>query len=217
MFYAIDNDQLDVESVSIKGEDLASYIVNNDLTLALSLITEEDDLSLNFTVEELTSIYNNLETNNNLDHTKDKEFESEEDAARACWDSLEEYQNEFKKFTVALGKKMLKSANSKSAEDNLAKPDAKVANKPKSAPNPRIKLNNDDILVVVNGKCKKGSILDTIVNAIDEEMLETVGEVLEYITTNHIIPKTGELADMKFAEHNIKYFLKEGKISTEIV
>ena len=217
MFYAIDNDKLTVESVSKLGEDLAAYTLDNELTLALTVVNEADDLSLNFTVEELTSFHSYLQGLDEFEDVKTANFDDEDDAAEACMELLEEHQSLFPKFTKTLGAKMLKAGAKTEPEGGSDKPTTKGKVTKERAPSKRITLDNDDTLVVVSGKCKKGSILDTIVNAINEEMLESVGEVLTYITENHIIPKTGELADMKFAEHNVKYFLKEGKISTEIV
>ena len=78
-----------------------------------------------------------------------------------------------------------------------------------------MKLEGDEGIVIVDGKCKKGSILDTIVTAINVEMCDSAQEIADYITANHVIPKTGELADEKFAWHNIKYFIKQGKLEID--
>lgn len=214
MFYAIDNDSMKVESTSKLGEDLANYVLTNELTLALTVVEEEDDLSLNFTISELIMLHAYLQSLDEFEDVKTVNFDSEEDGASACWKMLEEYQDDFPKFTPALGKKLLKQATKQSSDK--PKPSGKQTAKvtKDSAPRTRVTLNNDDSLTVVDGKCKQGSILHTIVVAIDDEFCETVSEVLDYIVANHVIPKTGELADMKFAEHNVKYFLKQGKIST---
>lgn len=87
--------------------------------------------------------------------------------------------------------------------------------KPKAKVSSRVSLNQTDIVTVVDSKCKKGSILSTIVSAVEEELCETVEEVISYITENHILPKSGELADKNYAIHNIKYFVKQGKITLE--
>lgn len=201
MFYAIDNDKLMVESISENGEELASYILDNDLSLALTLVSEPDELVLSFTMEEMAVIYGHIAGN-------PPDFEDEDHAAALAFRQLDLNQEEFPVFTETLGRKLLKQG-----EKSDPQPSAKGVKK--RAPSKRISLNYEDALSVVDGKCKSGSILDTIVKAIDEDMCETVGDVVEYITENHIIPKTGELADIKFAEHNIKYFLKQGKLEIE--
>jgi len=214
MFYAIDFDSRTVESKSEQGEDLAAYVLDNDLTLAISLVDSEDELCLSFSLGEMQDLHNNIQLMDTFFEGKHPVFADEEEAAEACWKILEEYQDDFPKFTPALGKKLLKQATKQSSDKPkpAGKQTAKVSKE--STPRTRVTLNNDDSLTVVDGKCKQGSILHTIVVAIDDEFCETVGDVLDYIVANHVIPKTGELADMKFAEHNIKYFLKQGKIST---
>ena len=214
MFYTIDYDKLAVESKSEFGEDVATYVIDNNLTLGLAVVNNPDDLELNLTVEEMQGLYNNVQMSDDFFDGKLPVFKIEPEAAEATWKLLEEFQDNFPKFTVALGNKMLKRANT----DAKPNTNTKVVSKPKTTvKRTKVELNRDDILVVVAGKCKQGSILHTIVTAIDQELLETVGEVSDWIIYNHIIPKTGEFADLKFAEHNIKYFLKEGKISTGIV
>jgi len=207
MFYAIDFDTRTVESKSKDGEDLAAYVLDNELTLAVALVDSEDELCLQFSLDEMIDLYEGLTLER-------KEFDGDENlAASACWEALEEEQDSFPNFTKALGKKLLKGAAKRTSDST--KPAAKQTAKPskEAAPRTRIKLNKDDVLTVVESKCKQGSILHTIVTAIDDEFCETVGEVLDYIVANHVIPNTGELAEMKFAEHNVKYFSKQGKSS----
>ncbi len=199
MFYAIDFDTRTVESKSEDGDLLAAYILDNDLSLAISIVDSEDELCLNFSLNEMQDLAENL-------YGKKIEFDNEDQAAKYCWESLEELQNRFPKFTPALGKKLLKgSVKQDSNTAKTSKPDA---------PRTKVVLELDATITIVDGKCKKGSILHTIVTAVEDEFCDTVGEILDYITENHIIPKTGELADRKFAEHNVKYFLKQDKIST---
>ncbi len=213
MYFGIDFDTLEVESKSDKGEDLANYVLENDLTLAVAVVESADDLTMEFTLEELNKLYENL----TMDEGK---FLDEGKAANACWQELTE-DDSIPTFTAKLGKKLLKEA-AKRCSDRPQKAPATSKGKTttkakKTTSSPRVKLDRDEPLYVVDGKCKSGSILHTIVTAVEADMCETVGEVLDYITANHVIPKTGELADIKFAEHNVKYFIKQGKISTETV
>lgn len=210
MYYAIDFDTRTVESKSEDGEDLAAYVLDNDLSQAIALVDSEDELALSFSLSELANLYSNI----TMDEINTS-FASEDRVAAMVWEALEEASSDFPKFTKALGKKLLNQAPKPSVSTPKAKTDIKPKAVKNSAPQARVKLNNDDTLTVLDGKCKKGSILDTIVTAIDDDLCESVGEVLDYITSNHVIPKTGELADMKFAEHNVKYFIKQGKLSAE--
>lgn len=208
MFYAIDFDSLTVESKSKQGEDIASYVLENDLSLAVALIDSDDELCLQFSLDEMEVLYENLTSE------KDAVGDDEESASRLCWEALEAHQEDFPEFTTKLAKKLLKQ----SPETKVAKPKPKTNSPTKAKDSPsrtRVSLDLDSSLTIVEGKCKKGSILHTIVLSVEDELCDTVGEVLDYIVNNHIIPKTGELADMKFAEHNVKYFIKQGKINAE--
>lgn len=211
MFYAIDFDTRSVESKSTDGELLAAYVLDNDLTLAVAIVDSVDELVLQFDLQEMTDLYENL--------TMERvEFKSEKDASEYCWLALNDTQDDIPNYSVTLGKKLVKNANSKRDSGKTAKAPAKKQKRSaesQGASRNRIKLDYDSELIVVEGKCKQGSILHTIVTAIDDEMCSTIKEVIDYITSNHIIPKTGELADVKFAEHNIKYFVKKGNLSIE--
>lgn len=196
MYYLLNFNTLTVE---LKTEDQTKgqkYIDDNDLDLGVALIDSEDELVLQFTLDELTGLADNM-----CDKTESKkqDFDNEEDAAKFCWEWLEFEQDSIPNLTK--GKAPSKNKDAK--------------NPVKRSTGKRMQLDYNDEVQVLEAKAKSGSILDTIVRAIDEEMCSTVGEVVEFITENHIIPKTGELADVKFAEHNIKYFIKQGKISVE--
>jgi hypothetical protein len=208
MFYAIDFDSLTVESKSEQGEGIADYILENDLSLAVALIDSSDELCLQFSLNEMNDLHKNIcETDVDL-------IDDEELLADVVWEILEESKDNFPEFSPKLAKKLLKQ----SPEAKVTKPKPKTNSPTKAKDSPsrtRVNLDLDSSLTIVEGKCKKGSILHTIVLAVEEELCDTVGEVLDYIVNNHIIPKTGELADMKFAEHNVKYFIKQGKINAE--
>ena len=182
-------------------------MADNGLELAVAIVDSADELCLSFSIEEMKDLATNL-------GFPDAKFTNDEDAADDLINFLAMSQDEFPEFTAKLGKKLLEGSK------KSTKAKAPTANKPAKkasgdAPKARVKLDYDAQLVTINTKCKKGSILDTIVKAIDEELCDSVQEVLDYITSNHVIPKTGELADVKFAEHNVKYFIKNGNISQE--
>lgn len=189
MFYCIDYDSRKVEYKSESKVELEIYIKDNDLELALAIVDSEDELCLQFSLSELEDVYGFLNGN-------PPEFTSEEQAAEAVWLTLEEHKDQFPQLP---GKKI------ESKSEKQTKPKIKRNSK----------LNLEASVSIIEGKCKSGSILDTIVKAVEEELCETLGEVRDYILENHVIPKTGELADEKFADHNLKYFIKQGKISIE--
>lgn len=201
MIYCIDFDTRSVESKSKSRESLDRYVSDNNLDLAVAVVGGEDELCLQFSLEEMSDLYFHLTGDSS-------EFKDEEEAASKTWIALQENEDSFPEFTSSLGKKLLSGSEVKEKPKPAAKPTAKPTAK-------RMSLNLEDPIFIVDGKCKSGSILATIVTAIEDELCATVGEVVGYITANHVIPKTGELADEKFAYHNLKYFLKQGKISTE--
>lgn len=130
MFYTIDFDTLKVESKSLDGEDLAEYLFDNDLSLAIAVVGSADDIELNLSLDEMNGLHTNLI---NLDEFEDakpaSDFTDETEAAEACWNTLEQFQAEFPKFTKALGNKLLKGAVSK-AKDS---PEPVKADKPAKA------------------------------------------------------------------------------------
>lgn len=214
MNYLIDYDTRQVECKSEDSEPLEKYIKDNSLELAVTLISEEDDLIMEMSLKEMSDVFNNLSE-------RPRKFESEEEAAELVFSMLEAHQQDFPDFTPALGKKLLQAGDKRSSDSAKGKP---ASTKPKPAkattgasnvPQKRLKLEGDEGIVIVDGKCKKGSILDTIVTAINVEMCDSAQEIADYITANHVIPKTGELADEKFAWHNIKYFIKQGKLEID--
>lgn len=209
-YYAIDFDSRLVESKSKDGEDLHAYILDNELTLAVALVDSEDELCLQFSLDEMIDLYEGLTLER-------KEFDGDENlAASACWEALEEEQDSFPTFTKALGKKLLKGAAKRTSDATVSKGDgkAKKPSQPKqSAPRSRVKLDMEAELIVVDGNCKNGSILHTIVTAIEDEMCSSIQEVLDYIVANHVRGKSGELADSSYASRSIKDLIKMGKLS----
>ncbi|QDP55871.1 MAG: hypothetical protein GOVbin8609_3 [Prokaryotic dsDNA virus sp.] len=215
MHYLIDNDLLEVESCHEDSELLAAYIVDNGLDLALTLVGEPDDLVMELTLKELNTLYTNLSG-------RDMKFEEEDGAASAIMTHLKKNSDDYPVFTKSLGKKMLKKgeqdkpeATSKAVKPKAAKATGENKKPTQRASKPRIKLDYSQEITIVNGKSKEGSILSTIVTAVEDEMCVTVGEVVEYITTNHVRGKSGEMANESYAVTSIRDLAKMGKISLE--
>jgi hypothetical protein len=187
MFYCIDFDSRKVTFKSESREPLDSYATANDLELAVAIVDSSEELCLQLSIEEMTELGSNVGL--------EKLSHEEQELADQVWEALEESQSDFETFT---GKKAPKQKQSP----------VKKERKPSS----RVSLNMEDTVTILDGKSKSGSILHSIVKAVEEELCETVDEVITYITHNHVLPKSGELADEKYAIHNIKYFVKQGKI-----
>lgn len=124
MIYAIDFDSRQVESKSEDRELLDQYVADNDLSLAVALIDSIDELCLQFTIGEMKDVYGYLNGN-------PPDFKSEEEAADAVWDTLEDHQDQFPNFTKALGKKLVKKTVSGSVQTVKPSTKAKVPAKQK--------------------------------------------------------------------------------------
>jgi len=214
MNFLIDYDTRSVQCKSSDTDLLAAYVKDNGLEMAVAIISGEDDFLMEMSFSEVNGLFHNISDNK-------RKFENEEDAAKFCWSLLQTEEDEFPEFTAKLGKKLLQDAaklqKDKAVPNPTAskKPPAKATTGAEKPTAKKVKLEGSEEILVIDGKCKSGSILHTIVTAIETELCETAEEIAGYITTNHIIPKTGELADEKFAWHNIKYFIKQGKLSAE--
>lgn len=101
MFYIINNDKLEVETKHEDGELLASYVLDNNLSLAVTLINGADDLVLNFTLVEMKTIHGNLAGN-------PPKWEDDTEASEACFETIEWNEDEFPFYSKALGKKLIK-------------------------------------------------------------------------------------------------------------
>jgi len=90
MFYAIDFDSLNVDVKSEFKTQIARYIKDNELELAVCIVANVDELTLNFTLHEMQDLYSNL-------GSKSKIFNEEDEAANAVLNLLNEHQSQFKK------------------------------------------------------------------------------------------------------------------------
>ena len=94
MFYAIDYDTRKVESKNENDNLLQKYIVNNNLEMAVTLVSTREELVLKFSLIELGDLYHNLNGKGKLDINE-------------CWGLLE--KSKVPKFTKKLGTKLLKA------------------------------------------------------------------------------------------------------------
>lgn len=105
MIYAIDIDTRMVESKHKTKILLEKYVSDNGIEEAVYLISSEDELAFEFTLEQMQSIYNNLPITGQT-----RIFMNEDEAAEFCWDALEDNQKSFPTFTQKLGAKLLSAA-----------------------------------------------------------------------------------------------------------
>lgn len=96
MYYAFDFDTRTIESKSTTGEDLAAYVIDNDLTLAIAVVGSAEDISNELSMEEMAALYENI-TMDELEIPKG-EICQEEMAGEHCWVALEQAQDEFPNF-----------------------------------------------------------------------------------------------------------------------
>jgi hypothetical protein len=206
MFYAIDYDTRTVESKSKNGKDLYDYVSGNKLELAVAVVDSEDELCLSFSLDEMEELFYWLTGT-------ERAFDTEEKAAQVCWKYLDSNQDGFPNFTKALGKRLLKGAAKRNSDKTNKKFNEQIKVSNTSAPRSKVKLDGNDTICVVNGKCKKGSILSTIVTAIEDELCDTVDEIHEYILDNYVPRGTTESPDIKSTIRNIKLLIKKGSLS----
>lgn len=104
MYYLIDFDTRSVECVSKDKKLLSDYVDKNKLSLAVTLIHTEDELAIQLSIEEVSGLYNGLE---------DKELKSitEAEIIARTWDALQDHLSSFPKYSIALGKRLIKQAN----------------------------------------------------------------------------------------------------------
>ena len=128
MNFLIDYDTLSVECKSEDADVLQQYISDNDLGLALAIVSEEDDMLMEMSLKEISGLYHKLSD-------RPRKFELEEEAAKATFALLEDTDEEYPVFTPALGKALLKAAakRSKDKGDTTVAPAKKDPVKPKQA------------------------------------------------------------------------------------
>ena len=128
MNFLIDYDTLSVECKSEDADVLQQYISDNDLGLALAIVSEEDDMLMEMSLKEISGLYHKLSD-------RPRKFELEEEAVKATFALLEDTDEEYPVFTPALGKALLKAAakRSKDKGDTTLAPAKKDPVKPKQA------------------------------------------------------------------------------------
>lgn len=170
MFYAIDFDTRTVESKSQDGELLASYIVDNNLAMAVALISSEEELCLQFSIGEMQDLSDGIGGK--------RKYESEEEAGEWCWRLLNQSVDDFPSFTKSLGKKLLKSARSrnKDSESTNAPKTPRASNTSSTGGNKRL---TDETVLVTGSQPKLHTLLYKVWTIVEDNFGEmSVGEIV---------------------------------------
>tara|TARA_R110000822_G_scaffold84867_2_gene199005 strand:+ start:244 stop:849 length:606 start_codon:yes stop_codon:yes gene_type:complete len=128
--YVVDFDTRKPQCKHIDAEVLASYIMDNNLEQAVTLITEPDDIELSLSEKEMMDLNSNL---------GGKWVILKEGAARVVWDTLRRCDYDIPVYTEALGKKLIKQAS-----QGDAKPTNTKAKSETKTPKKRIKRSSLD-------------------------------------------------------------------------
>lgn len=211
MIYLIDWDTLSVESKTEDLELAKSYIDDNGLDLAVALISSEDELCLQYSLQEMQGLFDNL---SNLFGARERDFDNEEDAALYCWKELEDNQCEFPNYTKALGKKLVKAASKPEPKDD-SKPDVKLSDKPA-----KIKIKAKELIGMnftnTSKSPRNGTACAIMTNFIEENLGEASYNELVETFVEHYVPKdSSKVVDDKLGavyvrEAFINGFIEEG-------
>ena len=214
MNFLIDYDTLSVECKSEDADVLQQYISDNDLGLALAIISEEDDMLMEMSLKEISGLYHKLSD-------RPRKFELEEEAAKATFALLEDTDEEYPVFTPALGKTLLKAAakRSKDAPAPKGTANSKSAGKSSTVAVTGGKVSRAKPAKVTGVMFVKGSnpprsksIHAILTNFIDENMGEASFEELSENFAGTYTDKDGNKKDEKFAKGYIMGAIKKGFI-----
>jgi hypothetical protein len=211
MFYAIDFDSLSVESKSEDKEELQNYVDENDLSMAIAIISSQEELVLEFTLKEMQILFSNLLK---ISKRKTRDFEDEEDAASFVLNELNYCQEDFPKYTKTLGKKLVKQANKPDPVDN-SKIDKPIQSKPA-----KIKIKAKELIGMVfcnTGKVpREGTACRIMTDLIEENLGEaTYDELVETFVENYKPKNSAKVVDDKLGavyvrEAFVNGFIEEG-------
>lgn len=191
MFYAIDFDSLLVESKSEDKKELQTYIDDNDLSMAIALISSQDELMLEFTLKEMQVLFDNLLKTSKRNK---REFDNEEDAASFVLSELKYLEEDIPKYTKSLGKKLIKQANKPDPVDN-SKIDKPIQSKPA-----KIKIKAKELIGMVftnTGKVpREGTACRIMTDLIEENLGEaTYDELVETFVENYVPKNSAKVVD----------------------
>lgn len=205
MNFAIDFDSRTVESKSDKEQELLDYVESNGLGMAVAIVSSADDLVLQFSLEELQGVIDNLASESD---SPTVHFDNEEDAAEQCWEELNDRVNTFPKYTKALGKKLIKKASKPDPVDN-SKPDKLVESKPT-----KIKVKANELIGMdfsnTGKQPREGTACRIITDFIEENLGEGSFQDIVEDFVNNYVPKN---PDKKVDEALGKVYVREAFVN----
>lgn len=217
MNFLIDYDTRSVECKSADAEPLQKYIQDNDLGLAVALISGEDDLEMEMSLAEVSELFHNISE-------RSRKFETEEEAAEVTYALLQGKADQFPDFTPALGKKLLKAGQKRSADTAKGKaiPATKTASKTttessKPAKRSRTTKASDDTVFVLGSKQPRPNTIHHIITSfIDDNMGEaTFKEIVDNFVETYT-DKEGNGCDEKFATGYVKGAIRKAFIEEQL-
>lgn len=171
MNFLIDYDTRLVECKSADREELEKYIADNDLQMATTIISEEDDFLMEMSLEEVSDLFHNYSS-------RPRKFENEEEAAEVTFALLQSRADDFPKYTKQLGKKLLKAGEKRSTDKGTTKPTASTkapAKKPSGSDSGEAKPKR---------KRKKSYIGSTFTVGLEEPMKGRHTRIVSFIEDN---------------------------------
>lgn len=185
MYYAIDHDTRKVVCKHDMSTEMEEYLSANGLDLAVTLIGDEDELCLMFTLEEIEGV---LATHNQ----KSREWEDEEEAARFLW-SFMEGNTHIPAFSKRSAKKLLgTSAQTDTPEPTEKQPKPKAA-KPASAPRTSKGVRAKDLIGMTfcagSNVPRKGTSFEIFANFLEDNLDEATFDELVQAFIENYVPK----------------------------
>lgn len=226
MYYCIDNDTKEVESKSDNIKELLDYVNDNRLTLAVSVVGSFEEVFFKFTMEEMTHIYGLLNGN-------PPKFENDDHAANMVWNTLEEHQDEFPKFTKALGKRLIKAADKRAGIISGIKMEIKqkmstqttkpttttppTQDKPSGVRSVRSKDLVGMVFAMGDKPTKAGTAFHLFTECIEDNIDQaTFDELVEYFIANYQPKDPTKVIDDKFARGYVLGAYKAGHIAEDL-
>lgn len=183
MYYAIDHDTRRVLCKS-PTDELHTYVEENGLALAITVVDSEDDLSLNFTIEEIDSVLGTL-------GQKPRKWEDEDDAAEFCWSTMED--SDVQLFSKRSAKKLLGSDSSADVEPAPSKTGKPTSTKTAKAPRTSKGVRAKDLIGMTfcagSNTPRKGTSFEIFTQYLEENLDEATFDELVGTFIDNYVPK----------------------------
>ncbi len=164
MYYIVDYDTRSVETKHYDKDLLESYILGNDLDMAVALIGSKDELCLLLSIREMVDLYVNLTGSVSALCSSEKQM------ATATWDAIQTRSDKIPSYTKPLAAKLLKAA-AKRNKDAPEPPSRKVViAKTTTNITASKKRVTGDQLLKLGDEPKSGTALSIIYNIVEDNL-----------------------------------------------